>query len=370
METKYYACIDLKSFFASVECVERGLDSMKAHLVVADDKRGGGAICLAVSPALKAHGVKNRCRLFEIPSNLSYIIALPRMKKYMEYSAKIYSIYLKYVSGEDIHVYSIDECFLDITQYCRLYSKTPKEMAKMLTDAVYRETGICATVGIGTNLFLAKVALDITAAIVERAIEGKYDLIVSHHPLIFSPLSSVTASDPVAKKVIRLLLADVAAMSFHTRLDAVEGGVNDTLAQALGLTEIAPFGMNGEAIGRVGYLSKEMSLADFAQHVKKVTNADQVLFSDAGLPVRRVAVLGGAGASEIDAAKTAGADTYLTGELKHNNLTDAPERGMNLVAGGHFHTENPVCARIAEMLGKVDASLTVDVINSNPVCVL
>lgn len=163
MECKYYLCIDLKSFFASVECVERGLNSMTAQLVVADPARGRGAICLAVSPALKEKGVRNRCRLYEIPSDLEYITALPRMKKYMEYSARIYSIYLKYISAEDIHVYSIDECFLDITQYCRLYGKTPKEIAKMLTDAVYRETGICATAGIGTNLFLAKVALDITA---------------------------------------------------------------------------------------------------------------------------------------------------------------------------------------------------------------
>lgn len=163
MESKYYLCIDLKSFFASVECVDRGLDSMTTNLVVADAKRGNGAICLAVSPSLKALGVKNRCRLFEIPSNLSYITAPPRMKRYMEYSARIYSIYTKYVSPEDIVVYSIDECFLDITQYCRLYKKTPRELAKMLIDAVYAETGICATSGIGTNLFLAKVALDISA---------------------------------------------------------------------------------------------------------------------------------------------------------------------------------------------------------------
>ena len=153
MEGRFYACIDLKSFFASVECVERGLDSMKTNLVVADPDRGKGAICLAVSPSLKALGVANRCRLFEIPSHIDYIIAKPRMRRYMEYSAKIYSIYLKYVSGEDIHVYSIDECFLDITQYCTLYGKTPREMAKMLMEAVYRETGICATAGIGTNLF-------------------------------------------------------------------------------------------------------------------------------------------------------------------------------------------------------------------------
>ena len=163
MDSRYYLCIDLKSFFASVECVERGLDPMTSNLVVADPSRGRGAICLAVSPALKSLGVRNRCRLFEIPQHIQYEIALPRMKRYMEYSARIYSIYLKYISAEDIHVYSIDECFLDITQYCRLYGKTPKEMAVMLIDVVFAETGICATAGIGTNLFLAKVALDITA---------------------------------------------------------------------------------------------------------------------------------------------------------------------------------------------------------------
>lgn len=163
MEEKAYLCIDLKSFFASVECAARGLDSMTARLVVADPARGNGAICLAVSPALKALGVRNRCRVFEIPKNLDYITALPRMKLYMEYSARIYSIYLRYISAEDIHVYSIDECFLDVTQYRRLYGKDAREIARMLMDAVYRETGICATAGIGTNLFLAKVALDITA---------------------------------------------------------------------------------------------------------------------------------------------------------------------------------------------------------------
>ena len=201
------------------------------------------------------------------------------------------------------------------------------------------------------------VALDITAAIVERAIEGKYDLIVSHHPLIFSPLSSVTASDPVAKKVIRLLLADVAAMSFHTRLDAVEGGVNDTLAQALGLTEIEPFGMNGEAIGRVGYLSKEMSLADFAQHVKKVTNADQVLFSDAGLPVHRVAVLGGEGDDFIGAAEACGADVLVSGRLGYHPMTDAPEGGIALIEAGHYYTERPVLSVLAKMVKEADGGI-------------
>ena len=164
MDDRMYLCIDLKSFFASVECAERGLDTMTTRLVVADPSRGRGAICLAVSPALKELGVRNRCRIYEIPPGIDYITALPRMKLYMEYAARIYSVYLRYISPEDIHVYSIDECFLDITSYRRLYDMNERDLAKMLTDAVYRETGgICATVGIGTNLFLAKVALDITA---------------------------------------------------------------------------------------------------------------------------------------------------------------------------------------------------------------
>ena len=112
-----YLCIDLKSFFASVECVERGLDPMKENLVVADPSRGNGAICLAITPAMKKLGIKNRCRIYEIPSNVKYIIALPRMKKYIEYAAKIYSIYLRYISKDDIHPYSIDEMFLDVTSY-------------------------------------------------------------------------------------------------------------------------------------------------------------------------------------------------------------------------------------------------------------
>lgn len=158
-----FCCIDLKSFYASVECVERGLDPFKANLVVADPDRKSATICLAVSPAMKAAGVKNRCRVFEIPKNIEYIIAKPRMKLYMEKSAEIYSEYLKYISPEDILVYSVDECFFDFSEYMTLYGKTPQELAKMLTEAVYRKTGIRAAAGLGPNMFLAKVALDVTA---------------------------------------------------------------------------------------------------------------------------------------------------------------------------------------------------------------
>ncbi len=158
-----FLCIDLKSFFASVECVERGLDPMTSNLVVADPTRTEKTICLAVSPAMKKLGVKNRCRVFEIPKHIEYIMAPPRMAKYIEYSAKIYSVYLKYISKDDIHVYSIDEVFIDITPYMSLYKLTPKELAVKIINDVLETTGITAACGIGTNLYLAKIAMDITA---------------------------------------------------------------------------------------------------------------------------------------------------------------------------------------------------------------
>lgn len=158
-----YLCIDLKSFFASVECVERGLDSMKTNLVVADPTRGGGSICLAVSPHMKELGIKNRCRVFEIPEEIDYITATPKMKKYIEYSANIYALYLKYVASEDIHVYSIDEVFMDVTHYLKLYKKSPEELAITIMEDIYNTYGIRATAGIGSNLYLAKIALDILA---------------------------------------------------------------------------------------------------------------------------------------------------------------------------------------------------------------
>ena len=163
MGDRWYLCIDLKSFYASVECVERGLDPMTTNLVVADPDRSEKTICLAVSPSMKALGVKNRCRVFEIPKSIPYIMAPPRMQKYIDYAAQIYGIYLKYIAPEDIHVYSIDEAFLDVTPYLRTYGKTPKEMAVMLMEEVRQKVGVRATCGIGTNLYLTKIALDITA---------------------------------------------------------------------------------------------------------------------------------------------------------------------------------------------------------------
>ncbi len=182
---KTYLCIDLKTFYASVECIDRGLDPYTTNLVVADKERGNTTICLAVSPAMKALGVRNRCRLFEIPPNIDYLVACPRMKRYMEVSADIYSIYRRYVAAEDMHVYSIDECFIDATSYLPFYDLDARGFASLLMETVRRETGICATAGIGSNLFLAKVALDITAKHVDDHIgyldEEEFKRTVWHH---------------------------------------------------------------------------------------------------------------------------------------------------------------------------------------------
>lgn len=160
---KIYFCIDMKSFFASVECAERGLSPFETNLVVADETRGKGALCLAITPRMKSLGAKNRCRLFEIPKGMEYQIAMPRMKKYIQYAADIYEIYLKYIDKSDIHVYSIDESFIDATDYLRVYNMQPKEFASKLMNEIAMKKHIPATAGIGTNLYLAKIALDITA---------------------------------------------------------------------------------------------------------------------------------------------------------------------------------------------------------------
>lgn len=160
---KIYLCIDLKSFYASVECVERGWDPLTASLVVEDPERSEKTICLAVSPALKQMGVPNRCRVFQIPKEIPYKMAPPRMQLYIDYAAEIYGVYLKYIAKEDIQVYSIDEAFLDVTDYLHLYQMTAMELGRKIMQDILDTTKIPAACGVGTNLYLAKVALDIMA---------------------------------------------------------------------------------------------------------------------------------------------------------------------------------------------------------------
>ena len=201
-----YICIDLKSFYASVECVERGVDPLTTNLVVADKSRTDKTICLAVSPSLKSYGLGGRARLYEVRQKvkefnnkklrdnkikkfkresffndevvsgkdigLDFIVATPRMAYYMQYSSKIYEIYLKYVSEEDIHVYSIDEVFIDVTHYLKTYKMTARDLALKMIKEVLKETGITATCGIGTNLYLAKIAMDIVAKKMDADADG------------------------------------------------------------------------------------------------------------------------------------------------------------------------------------------------------
>lgn len=173
-ERKYIA-MDLKSFYASVECVERGLDPLTANLVVADESRTDKTICLAVSPSLKARGIPGRARLFEVLQKVKrseFIAAVPRMQLYIDYSTRIYQIYLDYVSQEDIHVYSIDEVFIDVTDYLATYRMSAHELAMTIIRDILAKTGITATAGIGTNLYLCKVAMDIVAKHVKADKDG------------------------------------------------------------------------------------------------------------------------------------------------------------------------------------------------------
>lgn len=211
----YYICIDLKSFYASVECVERGLDPMTTNLVVADPTRTDKTICLAVSPSMKAMGVKNRCRVFEIPQNIRYIMAPPRMQLYIDYAAEIYGIYIRYICPDDIHVYSIDEVFIDVTGYMRRMNMNARQIAVFLMERVREELGIRATCGIGTNMYLAKIALDITAKHAEDFIgfldeESYIDTLWDHRPLCDFWMIGPRTMDRLAKYGIHTM-RDIAA---------------------------------------------------------------------------------------------------------------------------------------------------------------
>ena len=236
-----YIAIDLKSFYASVECVERGLDPLKAHLVVADESRTDKTICLAVSPSLKAYGIPGRPRLFEVKQKVKQIeastgktidltIATPQMQRYIDVSADIYNIYLKYISASDIHVYSIDEVFMDVTSYRSVYRNPdgtpmlPRDLAKTIIRDVLSKTGITATAGIGPNLYLAKIAMDIVAKHIDADADGvriaelnEMDyrkLLWSHRPLT----SFWRIGNGIAKRLTAnamYTMGDVAMMSLY-----------------------------------------------------------------------------------------------------------------------------------------------------------
>jgi len=280
MKERIYCCIDLKSFFASVECVERGLDPFAVNLVVADPDRDRGTICLAVTPAMKALGVRNRCRVFEIPPHISYIMAKPRMRLYVQKSEQIRKIYGQYLCDDDVYAYSIDECFLDITDYVKLYGKAPIELARFLLDEIWRQTGLTAASGVGTNLFLAKVALDIEAKHAKDGIgfldEARFRERMWHH----RPITDIrNVGQGTAKRLARFGIYDLYGVA-HTD-------------PALLYRE---FGVNAEYLIDHAHGREPCTIADIRAYVPRTTSLSrsQILFedytaSDARLIVREMA---------------------------------------------------------------------------------
>lgn len=263
---KWYLCIDMKCFFASVECAERQLNPFETCLVVADIKRGDNAICLAISPKMKALGVKNRCRINDIPKDIEYIDAKPRMKKYIKYAADIYDIYLDYIAPEDIHVYSIDESFIDITSYLKTYKMSPKEFAKFLINEIENRIHIPATAGIGTNLFLAKVALDITAKKSADHIgfltEGLYKATLWNH----KPLSDFWG---IAKGTI-------------TRLKKYGVYDMEDITKTPSYLLYKEFGINAELLIDHAYGKESCTISDIKNYKRKSrsVSTSQILFTD------------------------------------------------------------------------------------------
>ena len=210
------------------------------------------------------------------------------------------------------------------------------------------------------------VALDATNEVVDKAVADGYDLIFTHHPMLFGGLKNVLADDYDGAKVIKLCRAGVSAVSFHTRIDAAEGGVNDILAGLVGIEDVEAVG--DERIMRVGMLAQPMSAAAFAARVKDALGAPAVLCADAGREVRRVAVVGGSGKSEVALAIASGADTFLTGELKYSQYCDTDK--LNLLVAGHFYTEQPICARLCEIVKEISPDVQTDVVKSCQVIVV
>lgn len=215
------------------------------------------------------------------------------------------------------------------------------------------------------------VALDPTEDAVNAAVAQGCNVLLTHHPLLFRGLKAVDGRDTGSRKVMRMIGAGITAMAFHTRLDATDGGVNDILATRLGLGDVEPFGDDGnparQPIGRVGNLPAPVTAEAFIETVKTALSVPAVLFAGCGRPVYRVAVLGGAGEDEVAAAVAAGADTYVTGELKYHQLCDAPYGSLNLIAAGHYHTEAPVLAHLAGLAASVCPAVPIRIMDETRV---
>ena len=207
------------------------------------------------------------------------------------------------------------------------------------------------------------IALDVTESVVDYAISRNFDLIVSHHPLIFRPVSAMTEDEHTSRKLIKLISNNISVFSFHTRADKATGGVNDILASIIGLTDVIPFGEGG--MGRIGNLPEEISLDEFADTVKEKLGSDAIRIADAYNPVKRVALLGGDGKGFVRDAISEGADTYLSGRLSYNVMEDGADMGINLVEAGHYFTEFPLTNLFSSIISNADGNAYIEIADSN-----
>ena len=242
-----------------------------------------------------------------------------------------------------------------------LYEKLSLSMPEELRES-WDNDGLMCCADSGAEVYRVLVSLDVTDGVIDYAAEGDFDLIVSHHPLIFKPISSLTDEGHIARKLIRLIENGISVMSFHTRADKAEGGVNDILADMLGIFNTEPF---DDGIGRIGEIDEECEFEEFAESVKIALGADTIRTSDAYNTVKRVAVLGGDGKSGVVPALKLGADTYISGRIGYNVMEEAAEMGINLIEAGHFFTEQTVCSYFKELIAKAAPDVYIEIANSN-----
>lgn len=247
---------------------------------------------------------------------------------------------------------------------------TVKKLYDKLTERIPEELrcdwdndGIMCASDLSAEVNNILITLDVTEEIVDYAISRNFDLIISHHPLIFRPVASLTGENHVSRKLIKLISNNVAVFSFHTRADKVRGGVNDLLAKAIGLNNAVPFGE--DCLGRIGELPEERELDMFAEDVKMQLGADCVRTADAYNPVKRVAVVGGDGKDYVADAVKAGADTYLSGRLSYNVMEEAADMGINLIEAGHYFTEFPVTSFFSSLVSSLDGNAYIEIADSN-----
>ncbi len=248
-----------------------------------------------------------------------------------------------------------------------LYDRMSERMPEHLSEE-WDNDGIMCSVDFSSEVNNVLIALDVTESVVDYAISRNFDLIISHHPLIFKPINNLTEENHISRKVIKLISNNISVFSFHTRADTVEGGVNDILASLLGLEDIQPFGENG--MGRIGTLPEELGLDEFADLVRLQLDSDCVRVADAYNPVKRVALLGGDGKDFVKDALDSGADTYLSGRLSYNIMEEASDMGINLVEAGHYHTEFPVTSFFSSIVSSIDGNAYIEIADSNMIKIM